>query len=306
MNPPIAEKTFTEKKLDLQESQKIDITPIKTVCMTLGPYRNLTTLTAAILFLHPNCQVLNHAGNRIFGDINLDFFANYNTSIFEAFTRYAIYISKKGRRGDYGGSITLSHAYDDHFVMRNIYKRTDSSLLKENITTLFWKESLRTSNHIRRHNVDLDSLFKTNRQIRFLLPIRNPLDCAASNFRTQKVAIFENNNKNSDIKEILKSILEEIFWFKNLEARYPERFFYFFEHSFNESTIVRMADFLQLAPLGEWCSNALEAFDVKSKYTHSNDLISFFHQFVEKQFSNFPDFAEKLMCFGQNGPAKSQ
>ena len=304
MNPSVAEKTFTEKSLDLQEAQKIDIAPIKTICMTLGPYRNLTTLTAAILFLHPYCQVLNHAGNRIFGDINLDFFANYKTSIFEAFTRYAVYISKKGRRGDYGGSITLSHAYDDHFVMRNIYERTASSLLKKNITTLFWKESLRTSNHIRRHNVDLGNLFKVNKQIRFLLPIRNPLDCAASNLRTQKVVIFQNNNNNSDIKEILRSVLEEILWFKNLEAQYPERFLYYFEHDFNKSTIIRMADFLQLAPLEEWCSNALEAFDVKSKYTHSNSLISFFCKIVEEQFSNYPDFAEKLLCFGRNRPAK--
>jgi hypothetical protein len=69
--------------------------------MTLGPYRNLTTLTASVLFLHPNCQVLNHAGNRIFGDEELDFIANYNNEIFEAFTRYAIYISQKGTRGDY-------------------------------------------------------------------------------------------------------------------------------------------------------------------------------------------------------------
>ena len=39
----------------------------------LGPYRNLTTLTAAILSLHPDCQVLNHAGNRFMRNPQFDF-----------------------------------------------------------------------------------------------------------------------------------------------------------------------------------------------------------------------------------------
>ena len=200
MSPSIAEKTSIEKELDLLESKKIDIAPIQTVCMTLGPYRNLTTLTASVLFLHPNCQVLNHAGNRIFGDKQLDFIANYNNEIFEAFTQYAIYISQKGTRGDSGGSITLSHAFDKQYSMKDIFNAANSCLLKQNITALFWKESLRTSNHIRRHNVDLSRLFKLNRQIRFLLPIRNPLDCAVSNLKTGKVNIFQNEDKHSDIE----------------------------------------------------------------------------------------------------------
>jgi hypothetical protein len=145
-----------------------------------------------------------------------------------------------------------------------------------------------------------------NRQVRFLLPIRNPLDCAASNLRTGKANIFQNSHKHSEIEQVLKSILEEILWFKNLETRHPERFFYFFEHDFNEATIMRMANFLQLEPFGDWCADALEAFDVKSKYIHSTSLISFFRQRVKNQFSNYPDFAEKLLCFGKDQPAKSE
>jgi hypothetical protein len=66
-----------------------------------------------------------------------------------------------------------------------------------------------------------------------------------------------------------------------------------------------MADFLQLDPLEDWCANALAAFDVKSKYIHPTNLISFFRQRVENQFSDYPDFAEKLLCFGKDQPAKS-
>ena len=59
--------------IDLRESRYLDIQDIESVCLTLGPYRNLTTLTASVLYLHPNCQVLNHAGNRIYGKRKIDF-----------------------------------------------------------------------------------------------------------------------------------------------------------------------------------------------------------------------------------------
>jgi hypothetical protein len=85
-----------------------------------------------------------------------------------------------------------------------------------------------------------------------------------------------------------------------LESRHPDRFFYFFEHDFNKATITRMADFLQLEAFEDWCTNAIKVFDVKSKYSHSNNLVSFFHRCVENQFSNYPDFAEKLLRFGKD------
>lgn len=41
------------------------LSQLQTVGLFVGPYRNLTTLTAAVLALHPRCQVLNHAGDRL-------------------------------------------------------------------------------------------------------------------------------------------------------------------------------------------------------------------------------------------------
>jgi hypothetical protein len=299
MSTSLSVASLSDFESDLFGSIEIDITPIKTVCLALGPYRNLTTLTASILYLHPNCQVLNHAGSRIFGNELIDFVSKYSKKKFKTFIRYAIYISQKGKRGDYGGSITLSHAFDNQYPIRDIFHKTNSGLLKQNILSLFWKESLRTSNYIRQQKVDLDRLLKLNRQLRFLLPIRNPLDCAISNLKTGKANIFADVEKDATLEQVLESILKEILWFKNLETRHPKRFFYFFEHDFNEATIRRLANFLELEPFRHWCTNALEAFDVKSRYSHSNSLMAFFRRRVENQFSNYPDFAEKLLLFAK-------
>ena len=99
-------------RIDLMTSRFIDIKDCQSVCLTLGPYRNLTTLTAATLFLHPNCQVLNHAGKRIFGNRKVDFLSDYSKDKLDRFIQFAIKISSKGQRGKLGGSIIYSHAFD--------------------------------------------------------------------------------------------------------------------------------------------------------------------------------------------------
>lgn len=86
---------------------------LKTACFALGPYRNLTTLTAALLFLHPRCQVPNHGSDRILPNPDVNFLIEYGTEKFDAFVRYAIELSAEGTRGRHGGSIMLSHAFDD-------------------------------------------------------------------------------------------------------------------------------------------------------------------------------------------------
>ena len=52
--------------IDPGRSRCVDIKYVGYVCLTPGPYRNLTTLTVSVLYLHPDYQVLNHAGTRLF------------------------------------------------------------------------------------------------------------------------------------------------------------------------------------------------------------------------------------------------
>ncbi|MCW5878805.1 MAG: hypothetical protein KIS80_08075, partial [Anaerolineales bacterium] len=61
----------------IDERQAAIIDGLESVCLFLGPYRNLTTLTASMLSLHPECQVLNHAGTRVFPNKNLNFIEEY-------------------------------------------------------------------------------------------------------------------------------------------------------------------------------------------------------------------------------------
>ena len=125
--------------VDLKTSQFMDIQGVESVCLTLGPYRNLTTLTASALFLHPNCQVLNHAGSRIYSNKQINFLLDYNKTKLDRFIQFAIKISSKGQKGAMGGSITHSHAFDSKYGMKDVYTKKGLELTKDQIKCLFGK-----------------------------------------------------------------------------------------------------------------------------------------------------------------------
>ena len=286
-----------EKERDLRAAAGIPVDQVRTLCLALGPYRNLTTLTASLLFLHPECQVLNHGSACIFGDPRLDFLRDYSDASFDNFLRFAIYISAGGGRGKEGGSITKSHAFDGKHKMQALYQANyGDKLIKDRIDAVFWKESLRTSLHIREHNIDLGKIFERNARLRFLLPVRNPIDCALSNKRTGHAKLF-GLSKDSPVEEILSAILDEFLWFQELHERYPGRFFYFLENAFSRDTANQLAAFLRITPHPDWQEAVLEAFDIDRHYDHPADLVQTFTAQVEEKFSAFPAFQDQLLSF---------
>jgi hypothetical protein len=294
-------KKFTNKGQELRDSDRVNLHDLKSVCLALGPYRNLTTLTASILFLHPNCQVLNHAGKRIFGDRKLDFLSDYSSEKFENFARYAIHISEGGERGNYGGSITHSHAFRDQSDIKDVWDELDLNLKKQEIHSLFWKESQRTANRIRNKNVDLDDIFHQNERLRFLLPVRNPMDSAMSNMKTGHVRHLKGVNKRSDIDQVLEAILDEFAWFAELQQQHPDRFLAYFAHEAGRESLKEIANFLDLDLNETWLGYTEGIFVIKSKYTHHKELIAHFRHMVNEKFALYPEFQEKLLGFVQDG-----
>ena len=294
------QSTNSQITSDLIASRSIDIEDCKSVCLALGPYRNLTTLTASTLFLHPDCQVLNHAGKRIYENDEVDFLSNYSKERFNRFVQFAIHISGGGKRGNFGGSIIHSHAFDSVHEMKTIFSETEYELIKNQIRCLFWKESLSTSNLIREKHIDLKYILSKEERLRFLMPIRNPLDCAISNLKTGHVNRFRGLDQRSKVSEVLLAILKEIHWFASHKKNHPDRFFYYFEHSIDREMLLKLASFLSLDADEDWISRALRVMVNKSSYQHNPDLLAFYRKCVEQQFAQFPALAEQLLIFANN------
>ena len=268
---------------------------LQSVCIFLGPYRNLTTLTAALLSLHPKCQVLNHSGFRILEERQLNFFADPSVACFRRFLQYIVTESQRGSRGDDGGSITLSHAFGSE-LLRDTYRARHGEHLEKHNECYVWKESLAVTNYLRSNNIDLAALFDRNPCVRFLLPIRHPIDCAISNAKTGHGKRFD-QVESQDPASILNAVIREVAWFRAQAARYPERFFSFCQYEFNAELLRQVARFLRIEADERWVRDALKCYELKPSYDHSPDLLASFRSSVEQQFVDDPDFKQRLLRF---------
>ena len=292
-----AKKRFKEEKNIILSSSNIDVSSISTLVCLAGPYRNLTTLTASIAALHPNCQVLNHAQKRILPHQEVDFFSDYTLDKWKRFLQYGLRISLGGERGRTGGSILHSHAFDHGNVKFLYQKRYGEKPIKDHIQSLLWKEGLYLANHLREHNVDPLYLIEQQKRLKFVLPIRNILDCAVSNKKTTLAYIFNDIDEDSSLKKIISAILEEHLEFFKRQQKMPTHFFHFFEHSFDKETLMAYCHFANIPFDEQWALDVLSIFDMKSKYDHDQETIQFYKEEVEIKFEDYPEIKTKLLAF---------
>ena len=265
---------------------------IKTTLVLLGPYRNLTTLTVSIFSLHPSCEVLNHAAKRTLSREHLNFFNNYSDKKFNNFNRFALYASHGGTMGAFGGGIYHSHAFQ-HKIMKELYFKNKKK--KKKIECIVWKEPLRVAKFIKKNNVDLDIILKAQKGLKFIMPIRNPLDCAVSSLRTGHYKLF--NEKIKTAEELLEYLIKEYRWFLDLKTKHPDRFIYFFQHGFNKEFLVDVAKFSGLNYDEDWIKDSLSCYNIKKSYDHSEKLVDKYKKLVNKYFKNNPSFKKDLLRF---------
>jgi hypothetical protein len=279
---------------------------LESVCILLGPYRNLTTLTCSVLSLHPQCLVLNHAGQRILPNPQLNFLKDYSPEKFLEFVRYAGHAARDGARGQHGGDIRLSHAFD-FAPMRQAAARLGDAP-RSPAKCLVWKESHMVTNFLRSAQVDVPRLLERNGKLRFLLPIRNPIDCALSNLRTGHVAFFRlprpASAERPPLESVLSAVLEEIAWFLGLreDCARPERFFLYFEHEIGPRVLEKMLGFLGLPPDEPYLAAVADAFRVAGGgYRKRKDqrLLDLYSSIVRQKFDRYPQIRDALLEFAR-------
>lgn len=241
------------------------------MCLFLGSYGSLTTRTAATLFLHPQCQVLEHCGNRVFNKRDVDFLSQYTVATFTNFVRYAMYVSQ--------------------------CRWSEESVLKTTIKALVWKEPLRTSQHIRKHSDNLDYVFAKNKFLRFIVPICNPMDCAMADLPTAHAQTSERKPRGAPIERTIEAIIDELAWINRLRQIHPQRYFVFFENDFSRQTLIELAVFLGLSPTEQWCTHAVKSFARDKSYIHNAGVVSFYRVCVTKKFTRDCAFKDKLLRF---------
>lgn len=244
---------------------------INSVGVIIGPYRNLSTLTAATLALHPQVQVMNHGLERLLADPLANFIATPEQPILHRFVEAALSASSTGRRGAYGGSIMFSHAFDSH-TMRDLYEqRYGDSKIKEAPTCLILKDSMRFQNAITRGAKNVSDMVILLPRLFLLLPVRNPLDCAMSNLETGHITHL-GLPKDASLEDAVGAVLTTIRSGLELADEHSGRVMHFTENDARPELFRRWAAFLNVSTDEQWLSDAARAFKVGSKNRDVADL----------------------------------
>ena len=247
---------------------------LNTVCMFLGPYRNLTSLTASALALHPEIRVLNHGAGRVFPKPELNFTRDYSPQKFDDFCEFALSAAQGGARGAHGGSITLSAAFQKNAEIKACYERLYPKGKKMPAKCLIWKESQRLLFQLKKNKMDFDALFARNDKIKFLVPVRHLFDCASSNyitghyeigargarknpgqnkmaFKAEKAKRLEGLQRpetETKLLKIIEGLLRDYAFIHDIRRRHPDRVMFFFEHDKPENIMPSILAFLNLKP----------------------------------------------------------
>lgn len=278
------------------QSHHINIDDVSKISILafLGPYRNLSSFTSAVLALHPGVQVLNHSYNTVTTK-KTNFIKEASDSSINEFIKRATLISSKRRVelfGEYimGGSILDSHSFLNYQDVTDSYRRRfGSELVKHSFQVLAWKESGRLTDYLMRYDEDFTNLLDHVPRIKFILPIRNPIDCAISNFklRYHKALSFEGRRlyegiPDGSLEGMLEFILYSHIWCLRFADAYPDAFFVFSQRDVNEKLFSNLAKFLGVEKDDAWIRDCIKISNFKASYAHDEKMMEKYKEIFDK------------------------
>jgi hypothetical protein len=269
---------------------------LNTVCLFLGPYRNLTSLTAVMLWLHPQCQVLNHGFRLVGAQQAIGFMAPEDSPTFHEYVDLLIDLSTQV----VGNEECSPHALrvvQENAGVEDAFERLHGvgvgPIKKDPLRSLVWKDSQIITNLLLNMSIMWDEIFDANGKVRFLMPYRNPMECAVSNHRQRKWIFFPGIDDNSATL-MVRAVLAEFAWFTAMERRYPDHFFHFYE-DLTQETLRRLQAFLGLDYNQEWVDAVLGLWRIRHPYVFSNEFVAYYASMVRLHFAAWPDEGQKLL-----------
>lgn len=263
------------------------------LALVLGPYRNLTTLTASVFSLHPECQVLNHGADRLLGDRSVNFFIDPNAETLQRFFASAIAASADGKRGDFGGSILHSHAFANERLRKLYADRYGEDTVKADAKLLVWKDSMRIQRMLMSEAGLFERLCDAFPDMRFILPIRAPADCAASNIQTGHI-VHLGGSRSDPLPLAIDRVLDAHAFALTLEDRRPGRVFTFTQGEADTQMFRSMATFLGVAPDDRWLADVSVAWQMRRSYDHSPEVEAHVQASARTRLGQWPHVLKRM------------
>jgi hypothetical protein len=248
---------------------------VKSICILTVAVRSLSTLFSSACMLHPNITILNHYP-LINTNNKTNFLLDYSDKKVKNFIQTVDDINRNETHvPSKGGVITVSHAFKKGNMSEVFYERY-SKAEKENVRSIIWKDGSRNMSVIKKINVE--SVISKNKRIKFLMIIRNPMDCATSNSKPG----YNQNFRKKDKFSILEELFERYNWSFKMEKKYPNNFFHFFEHEIGNDLLDNIQDFLKVPRDNQWREDFKKVWVILSKYNHENKFKNLYRQLINK------------------------
>jgi len=234
---------------------------VKTVAIYLGANRSLTTISSAMLALHPEVTVLNHAFVRIFADQSCDFTRDPTQDKLDAFVRTAEAMALGGERGAVGGHILHSHAFRDAYLDRY------GEGAKPDTQCLVWKDATRVTNHLIHHKIALDDLARRLPSLRFVMMVRNPVDITISSIRKGYAAALVGEERKDSFIDVFTHMIRLFGWFAPAAQANPGQFrFLFQDELLDPEQLGALCAFLGIADTAAWRDDIARLIQLRESY----------------------------------------
>ena len=239
---------------------------MQTVAIYLGANRSLTTISSAMLALHPEVTVLNHAFVRIFADGTCDFTLDPTQDKLDAFVRAAEPMALGGERGAVGGHILHSHAFADG-ALRDAYLDHYGEGAKPGAQCLVWKDATRVTNHLIRNKIALDNLARRLPSLRFIMMVRNPVDITISSIRKGYAALLVGEDRKDSFIDVFTHMIRLFGWFAPAAQANPAQFRFLYQDELvDPDTLGALCDFLGIADTAAWRGDIARLIRLRESY----------------------------------------
>ncbi len=244
---------------------------METIAIYLGATRSLSTITSAMMALHPEVTVLNHAYGRIMTDARNDFLGAPVQERLERFTQTALDMALGGRKGDFGGHILHSHAFDDE-TLRQAYLDRYGWGAKPGTKSLVWKEGTLVTNRIARDNLDIVAIARSLPALRFIALVRNPVDIAISSIDKGYAKALVSSGRERDFDAVFTQILKRFAWFSQYASHRPDQFrFIFQDELLDRRHLASLCDFLRISAARDWLDDIGRLVQLRPSYSIPDD-----------------------------------
>lgn len=240
---------------------------METVAVYFGALRSLTTISSAMMSLHPEVTVLNHAFERIFADAKTDFLRDPTPETLDRFVHAASEMALGGRQGDYGGHIVHSHAFQADQVLRQAYLDLYGWDAKPATKCILWKEATKVANHFAKNRLDARAITDKLPALRFIAMVRNPVDIVISSIRKGYSVQLVGPEKKDDFGAVFVQVLQRFAWFSRHAQERPDQFrFVYQDELLDRDHLIGLCDFLRISAPQSWLDDVARLIRLRESY----------------------------------------